>query len=66
VCVRLSELLGYLDQEKLRKAASMSTAAAQLQAQNYSIEDKKLELVCSATCCSVLIVGVMLLRFVNL
>jgi len=34
---------GYLDQEKLRKSAAMSAAAAQLQAQNYSIEDKKLE-----------------------
>jgi len=41
------KLAGYLDQEKLRKAATMSTAAAQLQAQNYSIEDKKLEFVLS-------------------
>jgi len=39
VCV----LTGYLDQEKLRKSATLSTAAVQLLAQNYSIEDKKLE-----------------------
>jgi U4/U6.U5 tri-snRNP-associated protein 1 len=34
---------GYLDQETVRKAANMKSNIAQLAAQNYSIEDKKLE-----------------------
>jgi len=51
MCHAICVLAGYLDHEKLRKAATMSTAAAQLQAQNYSIEDKKLELVITH-CCS--------------
>jgi len=44
-------LTGFLDQEKLRKAAAVSAATvASLTAQNYSIEDKRLELVCTCSC----------------
>lgn len=37
---------GYLDKELIRKSASLNPkSAAELRAQNYSIEDKKIELV---------------------
>lgn len=41
--LELATKKGYLDMEKLRKSATFSTSVAQLKAQNYSIEDKKLE-----------------------
>jgi len=43
--LQLATKKGYLDQEKLRKAAIVNSTVSQLQAQNYSIEDKKLESV---------------------
>jgi len=39
----LAQRKGYLDSEKLRKAANMNSSIASLAAQNYSIEDKKFD-----------------------